>query len=38
MSLDVYLTAVRQTTVFDANVTHNLNALQANTKSTNFGA
>lgn len=25
MSLDVYLTAVRPTTVFEANITHNLN-------------
>jgi hypothetical protein len=27
MSLDVMLTAVRETTVFDANVTHNLNRM-----------
>jgi hypothetical protein len=27
MSLDVYLTAVRPTTVYDANITHNLGAM-----------
>lgn len=27
MSLDVYLTAVRETTVFDANITHNLGGM-----------
>lgn len=27
MSLDVYLTAVRPTTVFDANITHNLTTM-----------
>lgn len=27
MSLDVYLTAVRETSIFDANITHNLGAM-----------
>ncbi len=27
MSLDIYLTAVRPTTVFEANITHNLNKM-----------
>lgn len=27
MSLDVYLTAVRPTTVYDANITHNLGSM-----------
>jgi hypothetical protein len=29
MSLDVYLTAVRSTTVYDGNITHNLNRMAA---------
>ena len=27
MSLDVYLTAVRETTIYDSNITHNLSAM-----------